>query len=98
VDGAFYGTADVGGTSALGTIFKMSLRPGFQSVSQAHHLMQFNWNAISNKTYQLSYKTNLGATGWNNLGSIITATNGTMSSSDNPGTDVRRFYQLQLLP
>jgi hypothetical protein len=28
----------------------------------------------------------------------FTATNGTMSTSDIPGTDVKRFYRVELLP
>lgn len=97
-DGDFYGTAEIGGAAGFGTIFKMSLRPVFQSVIQTNHLIKFSWNAISNKTYQLSYKTNFSASNWQNLGSSFAATNGTMTTSDNPGTDTQRFYRLQLLP
>ncbi len=98
VDGNFYGTAEIGGAAGYGTIFKISLQPVFQSVTQINTMIKLNWSAISNKTYQISYKTNLATSNWQNLGGLIAATNGTMSTSDNPGTDAQRFYRLQLLP
>ena len=97
-DGNYYGTAEVGGAAGYGTIFRISLQPVFQSVIRTNGLFKLNWSSISNKTYQLSYKTNLTVANWQNLGSLIVATNGTMSTSDNSGTDSQRFYRLQLLP
>lgn len=97
-DGNFYGTAELGGASGYGTIFKISLQPFFKSIIRTSGLIQLNWSAISNKTYQMSYKTNLATSNWQNLGSFIAATNGAMTTSDNPGTDKQRFYRLQLLP
>jgi hypothetical protein len=53
------------------------------------------WTAISNITYQLQYTTNLIAPMWQNLGNPITATNGSVSASDIPGTNAQRFYRVQ---
>jgi len=97
-DGNFYGTAEIGGANGYGTIFKMSLQPAFQSILPANGLIKLSWSAIPNKTYQLSYKTNLATPNWQNLGSPILATNGIMSSADIPVADLQRFYRVQLLP
>jgi hypothetical protein len=47
--------------------------------------------------YQVQYKTNLFQPGWLDLGTPITATNGTMTASDLM-TSSQRFYRIILLP
>jgi uncharacterized repeat protein (TIGR03803 family) len=96
-NGNFYGSAELGG-NGYGTIFRFSLQPVFQSITQTNSLLNLSWSAISNKMYQLSYKTNLNVGGWLNFGARVMATNGTMNTLDAPGTDAQRFYRIELLP
>jgi len=42
---------------------------------------------------QLQYKSDLAAATWTNLGNPITATNGTISATDTPGSAQPRFYR-----
>jgi uncharacterized repeat protein (TIGR03803 family) len=100
IDGNLYGTTAYGGNYDLGTIFRLNIvsPPVFQKMSKVGSLLTLTWSATSNKVYQVQYTTNLTQTNWNNLGSPITATNATTSSSDVIGPDRQRFYRLLLLP
>ncbi len=68
--------------------------PVFQSVTATDGTITFTWNAVSNADYQLQYNTDLTQTNWTDLGSLITATNDVMTSSDSLGPDEQRFYRL----
>jgi hypothetical protein len=59
--------------------------------------MTITWNAISGRTYNLQYKTNLTDGSWiTNAITDIVATNTTVSHTDNPGTNGPRFYRVRL--
>jgi hypothetical protein len=55
------------------------------------------WSAVSNLTYQLQYNLDLSSTNWIDLGSPITATNGSVSTTDAFSSDVQRFYRVRLV-
>jgi uncharacterized repeat protein (TIGR03803 family) len=104
-DGNFYGTttltseSEYGGGIGNGTIFRISipLQPKFQSVAQANGTITHKWSAVASRTYQLQYTTDLTSTNWTDLGGIITATNGIMSTTDVINSDTQRFYRVVLL-
>lgn len=70
--------------------------PNILAFTVTNGTFNFTWNAQSNFAYQLQYATNLVAPVWQNLGSPITATNGSVSTVDIPGMDTQRFYRVQL--
>ena len=72
--------------------------PVFQSVTHANDQIQLTWSAAAGQTFHLQYNSDLTSTNWTNLGSPLTATNGTMSASDTPGPDQQRFYRVLLIP
>jgi hypothetical protein len=51
------------------------------------------WQSVSGHNYQVQYKNNLTDAGWTNLGSQITASSTSTSTTDTPGTT--RFYRIQ---
>jgi hypothetical protein len=55
-----------------------------------------SWNAVSNVTYRVQYKTNLLATSWNDLSPDVIANAVTASKTDILTTT--RFYRVQVLP
>ena len=98
VDGNFYGTAEVGGANGYGTVFRFSLQPVFQSVAQTNGALVLNWNGVTNKNYQLQFVTNVLSTNWGNVGSVIVATNDTMTTAAPASPDSSRFYRLMMSP
>jgi len=101
-DGNFYGTTSSGGAHGNGAIFRLSLvsppRPVFQSVTKAGGTIALTWSALAGQTYQLQFKTNLNQMNWNNLGSVIAATNSTATALDSIGPDPQRFYRVKIGP
>ena len=101
-DGNFYGTTSSGGAHGNGAIFRLSLmlppQPTFQSVTEADGMIALTWSALAGQTYQLQFKTNLTQMSWNNLGSVITATNSTATALDAIGPDLQRFYRVKIGP
>jgi hypothetical protein len=83
-------------TSTVASVV-LQLPPIVPVFTTANDTINFNWEAVSNLTYQLQYSTNLIAPNWQNLGGAITATNGTISASDMPAGDLQRFYRVQLV-
>jgi hypothetical protein len=67
--------------------------PVFQSVSPVNDHVELTVNAAPGQRVQLQYSSDLASATWTNLGDPITATNGTISASDTPGPDQRRFYR-----
>ena len=55
------------------------------------------WTAISNTTYRLEYKTELGFTNWTALAGDVTTLSNTASKLD-PLTSSNRFYRVRVLP
>jgi uncharacterized repeat protein (TIGR03803 family) len=99
-DGNFYGTATEGGTYNHGTVFRLSvpLPPVLQTPSQSSDVMNLRWTSVAGQSYQLQYNTDLSSTNWNDLGSVVLATNGVMSAFDLIGSDLQRFYRVGVLP
>src|ERR1043166_29132 len=99
-DGSFYGTTAYGGAFNLGTIFRLSFvaAPVIQAMPQTGGALALTWNATAGQTYQVQYKTALNQTNWNNLGSPMSASNGTATVSDAIGPDPQRFYRVVWLP
>jgi sugar lactone lactonase YvrE len=58
----------------------------------------FTWSAVSNQTYQLQYTTNLTAPNWIDLGSPVTASSNSVSTTDAAAADDQRFYRVRLWP
>jgi uncharacterized repeat protein (TIGR03803 family) len=98
LDGNLYGVTQQGGTGAShGTIYRINLRPHFlSSGGRTNGNYEFSWSAIPGQHYGLQYSTN--STNWANLGSPITATNGTMTTTDIAPPDPMRLYRLTLMP
>jgi len=100
-DGNFYGTTASGGTNqGWGNIFKFSIPPppSFQNIIQTNGSLIFFWQAVTGQTYQVQYNSNLNTTNWNNFGSAFTATNKTVTNTDNSLSDNSRFYRILMLP
>jgi sugar lactone lactonase YvrE len=70
--------------------------PIIQTFSFANGQFNLTWSTASNLTYQLQYTLDLSTTNWIDLGSPITATNGSVTASDVPGTDSQRFYRIKM--
>jgi uncharacterized repeat protein (TIGR03803 family) len=98
-DGNLYGVTSGGGTYNLGTIFRLSISmaPMVQKVQKMTSGLVFTWTSVAGQSYQLQYNSNLSAGNWNNLGTTILATNGTMSACDPAVSDPKRFYRVVLL-
>ena len=76
----------------------VQLPPITPTFTASNGVYTFTWSAVSNFTYQLQSATNLAAPGWIDLGSPITATNGSVSVTNVIGPDEQRFYRVRLWP
>ncbi len=56
----------------------------------------FTWSTSSGHKYQPQYTSNVKPAVWNNLGSVITASNTSASVFDSLGTNHQRFYRVLL--
>jgi hypothetical protein len=72
--------------------------PVFQSVTAVNASIELTLNAFPGQTVQLQYSSDLSSATWTNLGNPITATGGTVTVTDTPGTDPSRFYRVLLQP
>lgn len=72
--------------------------PAMQQPGITNGSVRLTWTTMSGLVYQLQYKTNLMQNAWINLGSPITASGGTLTTTDVAPTDKQRFYRLQVLP
>jgi sugar lactone lactonase YvrE len=72
--------------------FKLAL-----NVSGATHTATLSWEAVIGKKYQVQLKTDLAAAAWTNLGSPLTATDFSLSATDNSATGMK-VYRVLLLP
>jgi uncharacterized repeat protein (TIGR03803 family) len=85
----------VAGTGALLTVL---FPPAFQTATRSNNTFALSWSATQGQKYQLQFKTNLNSSNWFNLGSAITATGATVTTSDFIGSNSQRFYRVILLP
>jgi len=98
-------TANLNGAFSRGTVSPyatnhLAVPPNsllIQSVSRTGSALTFTWNTIPNQRYQVQFTSSLQPTNWASLGSIITATNTTMTASDSI-TNAQMFYRIELLP
>jgi len=100
-DNNFYGTTAQGGANGLGTIFRLSIpMPAvFKAITLTNDTATLTWSAVAGQTYQSQYSTNLTQTNWNNLGKIIFASYGTMTTTDsNVAAFPQQFYRVVLFP
>ena len=56
-----------------------------------------SWTAVSNATYRVQFKADLGATGWTDLPGDVTATANEASKTDTR-TPTRRWYRVKVVP
>jgi hypothetical protein len=82
----------------LDDISVQAITTSFQSAIQNAGSIDFTWNAFPGLLYQVQYTDSLSPTNWINLGSPITATNNTVSASDNLIPTSQRFYRIILVP
>jgi hypothetical protein len=68
----------------------ISLAPVFQTIAASNGIVVFTWSAVSGRSYQAQYKTNLIQTNWVNLGGVRVATSMRVRDSLEEGTS--RFY------
>lgn len=72
--------------------------PNFSGITVTNGLRQFTWNSQSNLSYRLQYTTNLASPAWIDSGSRVNATSNSVSVTDDPGSDLQRFYRVQWAP
>jgi len=70
----------------------------FQTAMVISNTVSFSWSAAPGLNYQTQYTTDLSSSNWIDLGSVVGATNGTLSTSDQLGPDPQRFYRVVLVP
>lgn len=76
-----------------------SVQPPVLHVSVTGTTVHLSWSsAVPNRPYQVQYKTNLTQASWLNLGSVVTATNTTMTATDTTTSGPERFYRVAMLP
>jgi uncharacterized repeat protein (TIGR03803 family) len=100
-DGNFYGTTSGGGQGGAGTVFQLSVvqsAPAFQALTLTNRTVSLTWGTEAGGRYQLQYNSDLSSSNWTSLGSAITATGATLSTTDSATNGPRRFYRLVLLP
>jgi hypothetical protein len=76
----------------------LQLPPITPAFTASNDICTFTWSAVSNMTYQLQYNLDLATTNWIDLGSPVTATNNSVSTTDPTGPDAQRFYRVRLVP
>jgi len=72
--------------------------PEFQAVTLTNSTLNLTWSTEAGGTYQLQYNSDLSSTNWKNLGSPVTATGATLSTTDSLTNAPQRFYRLVLSP
>ena len=100
-DDSFYGITYSGGASNLGTVFRFQITPEppmLKWISQIGGGLTFTWAALTGRSYQVQFNTNLTQTNWVALGDPVNGTNSTASANDVISPDHQRFYRVVLLP
>ena len=91
-------TSSSGSVTSSVVTLTLTLPPITTAFSPGSGQLDFTWGAVSNLTYQLQCTTNLAAPDWTDLGSPITATNDSASTTATAGSDGQRFYRVRLVP
>jgi uncharacterized repeat protein (TIGR03803 family) len=58
-DGNFYGTTAGGGTNYGGTVFRLTIVPGFQAVTVTNNALNLTWSTEAGGTYRSQYTSDL---------------------------------------
>jgi uncharacterized repeat protein (TIGR03803 family) len=95
-DGNFYGTTGGGGAGGVGTVFRLTIAPEFQTVTLTNGTLNLTWSTEAGGTYQLQYNSDLSSSNWINLGSPFTPTGATLNTTDSITNGPQRFYRLVL--
>jgi hypothetical protein len=61
-------------------------------------MISLTWGTVSGWKYQVEYSTNAASTNWRKLGSVLTATNNSLSVPDAIAPDQQRLYRVGLSP
>ena len=96
-DGDFYGTSLGGGSRAGGYIFRLTLRPTIQAGIATNGTVNFTWDAIPSRQYQMQSSASLSPADWNNVGSPASTTNFTATAADSVGA-ASWYYRVVQLP
>jgi len=98
-DGSFYGTtASGGGPGGVGTVFRLTIVPAFQTMNLTNGTLSLTWSTEAGGRYQLQYNSDLGSSNWTNLGTNVTAAGATLNATDSITNAPRRFYRVVLSP
>jgi len=96
-DGSLYGTTfGEGGRLGAGTVFRLTIMPEFQAMKLTHGTLNLAWSTEAGGIYQLQASASLN--NWTNLGSPVTATNGTIGFTEAVTNALQRFYRVSLAP
>jgi trimeric autotransporter adhesin len=91
-------TSSSGSVTSSVVTLTLTLPPITTAFSPGSGQLDFTWGAVSNLTYQLQCTTNLATPDWTDIGSPITATNDSASTTETAGSDGQRFYRVRLVP
>lgn len=69
-----------------------------QTIMQNSGTIMLTWSAYAGQQYQLQYSAELSPANWINLGNIIMATNGVVTTTDLVGANTQRYYRVMLVP
>jgi uncharacterized repeat protein (TIGR03803 family) len=95
LDGNLYGITCGGGLNHAGNIFRLVFLPTL-GITKAAQSVIFAWDAFAGKSYQVQYKSDLNVPNWSDLSPAITATNSTVSVTNDPAGAAQRFYRVTL--
>lgn len=72
--------------------------PEFRAVTVTTNTLSLTWSTEAGATYRLHYTSDLSSSNWTSLGSPVTATRATLSTTDSFTNGPQRFYRLVLSP
>ncbi len=97
-DGNFYGTTESSKLSAIGTIFRLVQPTAISNFALSNTTATLSWNSFPGGIYRVDYKSGLSDAAWTPLIQRVTATDLTITISDNFAADPQRLYRVALLP
>lgn len=68
------------------------------SITQNASGAAVTWRSVAGKSYQLLYRSPIGAAGWTAVGTPVVAAGATAQKLDPNGVATNRFYRVQMLP
>ncbi len=94
----FMGRLPTAARCGAGTIFRLTIVPEFQALTLTNGTLTLTWSTEAGGIYQLQASASLNTPNWTNLGSPVTATNGTLTFTDSVTNAPQRFYRVSLAP